>query len=155
MCSKTTREQVGFLYCVCCKCSTRLLPGSVHIVSPSVSKFQPSETNNRFRQYLTRPAWYCYTSSSTTFFMLSTEVHQVRVDVLCFVRKELCTSSCILFSSSSELQTLGDEPPSYSLRQTLPVTRRIRVCRYGNQRGYSASIAKTRKRSPHQHIRQL
>jgi hypothetical protein len=88
------------------------------------------------------------------FFMLLTEVHEVRVDILCFVRTELCRSSCTLFSSSSGLETLGDEPLSNRLRK-MSVTRRTRVCRYGNQCVYSASIAKTRKRSPHQHVRQL
>lgn len=91
---------------------------------------------------------------SVKFFMLSTEVHEVRLNILCFVRTELCRSSCTLLSSSSGLQTLGDEPLSNCLRK-MSVTRRTRVCRYGNQCVYSASIAKTRKRSPHQHVRQL
>lgn len=50
--------------------------------------------------------------------MLSTEVHEVRVDILRYLRTELCPSSCILFSSSSEIQTLEDEALSNSLRES-------------------------------------
>jgi hypothetical protein len=90
----------------------------------------------------------------SVMFMLSTEVHEVRVDILRFVRKELYRSGCTLFSSSSGLQTL-DEPLSNRARKMLQVTRRTRNCRYGNRRVCSVSIAKSRIRSPHQHVRQL